>query len=60
MGYALAKEQQRYVERLLRSGRFNNQGEVVREALRRMGTVGPGLFDSAAAHSGPAGGYLRN
>ncbi len=36
MGYALAKEQQRYVARLARSGRFNNQSEVVREAIRRM------------------------
>ncbi|HUF64176.1 MAG TPA: type II toxin-antitoxin system ParD family antitoxin [Verrucomicrobiales bacterium] len=36
MGYALAKEQQRYVERLVKAGRFNNQSEVVREALRRM------------------------
>lgn len=29
-------EQQRYVTRLVKSGRFNNQSEVVREALRRM------------------------
>ena len=36
MGYALAREQQRYVARLVRSGRFNNQREVVREAIRRM------------------------
>ncbi len=36
MGYALAREQQRYVGRLVRSGRFNNQSEVVREAIRRM------------------------
>ena len=32
----MAKEQQRYVARLVKSGRFNNQSEVVREALRRM------------------------
>jgi len=38
MGYALAREQQRYVGRLVKSGRFNNQSEVVREAIRR-GTV---------------------
>jgi putative addiction module CopG family antidote len=36
MGYALAKEQQRYVTRLVKSGRFNNQSEVIREAIRRM------------------------
>lgn len=36
MGYALAEEQKRYVARLVESGRFNNQSEVVREALRRM------------------------
>lgn len=36
MGYALAKEQQRYVTRLVKAGRFNNQSEAVREAIRRM------------------------
>ena len=36
MGYALAREQQRYVADQVRAGRFNNQSEVVREALRRM------------------------
>ena len=36
MGYALAAEQQRYVARLVKSGRYNNQSEVVREAIRRM------------------------
>ena len=36
MGYALAQEQQRFVERLVKAGRYNNQSEVVREALRRM------------------------
>lgn len=36
MGYALAKEQQSYVARLVRTGRFNNQSEAVREAIRRM------------------------
>lgn len=36
MGYALAKEQQNYVARLVRTGRFNNQSEAVREAIRRM------------------------
>jgi putative addiction module CopG family antidote len=36
MGYALAGEQQCYVAGLVRAGRFNNQSEVVREALRRM------------------------
>jgi len=36
MGYALAREQQRYISRLVKSGRFNNQSEVVREAIRRL------------------------
>ena len=36
MGYALAQEQQEYVARLVKSGRFNNQSEAVREAIRRM------------------------
>ncbi|MBA2435872.1 MAG: hypothetical protein M3480_10210 [Verrucomicrobiota bacterium] len=36
MGYALAKEQQSYVSRLVKAGRFNNQSEAVREAIRRM------------------------
>ena len=36
MGYALAKEQQNYVTRLVKAGRFNNQSEAVREAIRRM------------------------
>jgi putative addiction module CopG family antidote len=36
MGYALAKEQRAFVERLVSKGKFNNQSEVVREALRRM------------------------
>ncbi len=36
MGYALAEAQQQYIGRLLKTGRFNNQSEVVREALRRM------------------------
>ncbi len=36
MGYALAKEQQQYVTRLVKLGRFNNQSEAVREAIRRM------------------------
>ncbi|MCX6904704.1 MAG: type II toxin-antitoxin system ParD family antitoxin [Verrucomicrobia bacterium] len=36
MGYALAQEQQRFVGRLVKAGRYNNHSEVVREALRRM------------------------
>lgn len=36
MGYALAKEQQQFISRLVRAGRFNNQSEAVREAIRRM------------------------
>jgi putative addiction module CopG family antidote len=36
MGYALAKEQQTFITRLVKVGRFNNQSEAVREAIRRM------------------------
>jgi len=36
MGYALAKEQQMFITRLVKAGRFNNQSEAVREAIRRM------------------------
>jgi putative addiction module CopG family antidote len=36
MAYALAKENEDFIARMLRLGRFNNQSEVVREALRRM------------------------
>lgn len=36
MGYALAKEQHHFIARLVKSGRFNNQSEAVREAIRRM------------------------
>ena len=32
----MAREQQNYVARLVKTGRFNNQSEAVREALRRM------------------------
>lgn len=36
MAYALAKENEAFIERMLKLGRYNNQSEVVREALRRM------------------------
>jgi putative addiction module CopG family antidote len=36
MAFALAKEQKRFISRMVRRGSFNNQSEVVREALRRM------------------------
>ena len=36
MAYALAKENESFIRRMIRSGRYNNQSEVVREALRRM------------------------
>ena len=36
MAFALAKENEVFISRMLRLGRFNNQSEVVREALRRM------------------------
>lgn len=36
MGYALADENEEFIARMIRVGRFSNQSEVVREALRRM------------------------
>jgi putative addiction module CopG family antidote len=36
MAFALAKENEVFIERMIKQGRFNNQSEVVREALRRM------------------------
>ncbi len=36
MAFALAKENRAFIERMIRMGKFNNQSEVVREALRRM------------------------
>jgi putative addiction module CopG family antidote len=36
MAYALTKENQDFIEKMVRLGRFNNQSEVIREALRRM------------------------
>jgi len=36
MAFALAKENQAFIKRMLKQGRFSNQSEVVREALRRM------------------------
>jgi len=36
MAFALAKEQLDFIEPMVQSGRFNNQSEVVREALRRL------------------------
>jgi len=36
MAFALAKENEAFIEKMLKRGRFNNQSEVVREALRRM------------------------
>ncbi len=36
MAYALARENEQFIARMIRAGRFNNQSEVVREALRRM------------------------
>ena len=36
MGYALAKEQHSFISRLVKSGKYNNQSEAVREAIRRM------------------------
>jgi Arc/MetJ-type ribon-helix-helix transcriptional regulator len=36
MAFALAKANQSFIKQMLRLGRFNNQSEVVREALRHM------------------------
>jgi putative addiction module CopG family antidote len=36
MAYALAGENEEFIARMIRIGRFSNQSEVVREALRRM------------------------
>jgi putative addiction module CopG family antidote len=36
VAFALAKENEQFIARMVRQGRFNNQSEVVREALRRM------------------------
>jgi putative addiction module CopG family antidote len=36
MGFALAKEQKQFIDRMVRSGRYNNQSEVVRAALRQL------------------------
>jgi putative addiction module CopG family antidote len=36
MAFALAKQNEAFIEKMLKRGRFNNQSEVVREALRRM------------------------
>jgi len=36
MAHALAKTNEAFIRRMVKSGRFNNQSEVVREALRRM------------------------
>jgi putative addiction module CopG family antidote len=36
MAFAIAKEQKQFIDRMIRQGRFNNQSEVVREALRLM------------------------
>ena len=43
MSYALAKENEAFIDRMLKLGRFNNQSEVVREALRRMEREEAGL-----------------
>ena len=36
MAHALAKENESFIRRMIRNGRYNNQSEVVRDALRRM------------------------
>ena len=45
MGYALAQEQRRFIERLVKAGRYNNQSEVVREAHPPHGEAGDRLPD---------------
>ena len=32
----MAKDQQKFIARLVKAGKFNNQSEAVREAIRRM------------------------
>lgn len=36
MAFALAPEQKRFLDRMVRSGKFQTKSEVVSEALRRM------------------------
>jgi Arc/MetJ-type ribon-helix-helix transcriptional regulator len=36
MAFALAREQIAFIQRMIRSGRYNSQSEVVRAALRRL------------------------
>ena len=36
MAFAIAKEQIQFINRMIRQGRYNNQSEVVRAALRRL------------------------
>ncbi len=36
MAFALAKENEAFIKRMISGGRFGNQSEIVREALRRM------------------------
>ena len=36
MAFALAKKQTEFIKRMIRSGRYNSQSEVVRAALRRL------------------------
>ena len=36
MAYSLTRENEDFIRRMVRSGRYINQSEVVREALRRM------------------------
>jgi len=36
MGYVLARAQQTFITRLVKAGRFRNQSEAVREAIRRV------------------------
>jgi putative addiction module CopG family antidote len=36
MAFGLSKEQMQFIRRMIRSGRYKTQSEVVRDALRRM------------------------
>ncbi|HWN95355.1 MAG TPA: type II toxin-antitoxin system ParD family antitoxin [Methylomirabilota bacterium] len=36
MAFTLAKKQVQFIDRMIRSGRYNSQSEVVRAALRRL------------------------
>jgi len=54
MAFALAKENEAFLEKMLKQGRFNNQGEIVREALRRMERAEDSYLDPTLLSEGQA------